>query len=267
MVLILAGAVFFILYTSLIFFYWYHWRRIPDFEASEPDTNYFLSVLVAARNEEDNLPQLLNEILAQSYPKHLFEVIIVDDFSTDNTVKNIQPFLNQSVRVVNPLSDKNSSSKKKAIEAGVMAARGELIIITDADCLPGPGWLQTMSSFYQLKKSVFIAAPVKFTYESSVLQIFQALDFMVLQGITAASVSANFHSMCNGANLAYTKQAFLEVDGFKGIDKISSGDDMLLMYKIWKKHPQNVHYLKNKKAIVSTQPMLTWKDFFMQRRR
>ncbi len=140
-------------------------------------------------------------------------------------------------------------------------------MITDADCLPGPKWLQTVTNFYNTKNAVFIAAPVKFTYQFSVLQIFQALDFMVLQGITAASVSANFHSMCNGANLAYTKKAFLEVDGFKGIDKVSSGDDMLLMHKIWKNHPQHVHYLKSKKAIVLTQPMQTWKDFFMQRRR
>ncbi|MDQ3683135.1 MAG: glycosyltransferase [Bacteroidota bacterium] len=267
MVFILVGIFFFILYASLIFYYWYHWKHIPSFEAQEQSDNFFLSVVIAARNEEENLPILLKAILAQSYPKHLFEVIIVDDYSSDNTQKNIQPFLNEFVRVIYPALDKNSSSKKKAIQAGVIAAKGKLIVITDADCRPGPEWLQTITNFYRVKNALFIAAPVKFNYELSALQIFQALDFMVLQGITAASVSANFHSMCNGANLAYTKQAFLEVDGFKGIDKISSGDDMLLMYKIWKKHAQSVHYLKSKKAIVSTQPMLSWKEFFMQRRR
>ncbi len=267
MVLILVVIFFFFLYACLIFYYWYHWNQLPSFETREHGNNLFISVVIAARNEENNLPQLLKAITAQTHPKHLFEVIIVDDFSTDNTLKNIQPFINAFVRVIHPASDKNSSSKKKAIEAGVMAAKGELIVITDADCLPGPEWLQTITNFSTGKNAVFIAAPVKFAYEASALQIFQALDFMVLQGITAASVFANFHSMCNGANLAYTKQAFLEVNGFEGIDKISSGDDMLLMYKIWKKHPQSVQYLKSKKAIVSTQPMLTWKDFFMQRRR
>jgi len=267
MALILAVAFFFIIYAALIFFYWYHWKQIPNFEAAEQSNSCFISVVIAARNEEDNLPVLLTAILAQTYPKNLFEVIIVDDFSTDNTQKNIHPFLNEFVRVIYPDINKNYSSKKQAIEAGVMAASGELIVITDADCFPGPEWLQTIINFYAEKKAVFIAAPVKFAYEYSPLQIFQALDFMVLQGITAASVSANFHSMCNGANLAYTRETFVEVNGFNGIDKISSGDDMLLMYKIWRKHPQNVHYLKSKKAIVSTQPMPTWKDFFMQRRR
>ena len=71
--------------------------------------------------------------------------------------------------------------------------------------------------------------------------------------------------MCNGANLAYTKQVFDEVGGFDGIDKIPSGDDMLLMYKIYRKYPRSVAYLKNKNAIVITQPVLKWKDFFNQR--
>jgi len=249
MAVVFVCLFFFILYAVLIFYYWYHWERLPSFEAKE-NAILFVSIVIATRNEEENLPMLLKSILAQSYPRHLFEIIIVDDFSTDNSVKNIQPFLSGSVRVIQPVLDRNSSSKKKAIETGVMSAKGELIVITDADCIPGTQWLQTIINFYTEKKAVFIAAPVKFQYEDSVLQIFQALDFMVLQGITAASVSANFHTMCNGANLAYTKEVFLEVDGFSGIDKISSGDDMLLMYKIWRKHPQNVHYLKSKKAIV-----------------
>jgi cellulose synthase/poly-beta-1,6-N-acetylglucosamine synthase-like glycosyltransferase len=71
--------------------------------------------------------------------------------------------------------------------------------------------------------------------------------------------------MCNGANLAYERQLFYDVDGFTGIDHIASGDDMLLMHKIAKKYPGRIHYLKSADAIVSTQPMSTWKHFFNQR--
>ena len=71
--------------------------------------------------------------------------------------------------------------------------------------------------------------------------------------------------MCNGANLAYEKKAFDEVAGFTGVDQIASGDDMLLMHKIWKKYPNRVHYLKSEQAIVSTQPIKSWKEFFSQR--
>lgn len=87
------------------------------------------------------------------------------------------------------------------------------------------------------------------------------------KGITAASVNANFHTMCNGANLAYTKTAFEAVNGFEGIDKMPTGDDMLLMHKIWKRDPAKVFYLKSKDVIVSTEPMNSWKAFFNQRRR
>jgi cellulose synthase/poly-beta-1,6-N-acetylglucosamine synthase-like glycosyltransferase len=88
---------------------------------------------------------------------------------------------------------------------------------------------------------------------------------MTLQGITGASVYKRIHSMCNGANIAYSKKAFEEVNGFKNIDNIASGDDMLLMHKIYKLHPNQVFYLKSKEVIVQTQPMNTVKDFFNQR--
>ena len=107
-------------------------------------------------------------------------------------------------------------------------------------------WLKTIASFYEEKKSAFIAAPVVLQNDSSVLQIFQALDFLVLQGITGASVHKKIHSMCNGANLAYEKIIFNEVAGFAGIDNIASGDDMLLMHKISSKYPGQDSLLKIK---------------------
>jgi cellulose synthase/poly-beta-1,6-N-acetylglucosamine synthase-like glycosyltransferase len=91
------------------------------------------------------------------------------------------------------------------------------------------------------------------------------MDFMVLQGITGASVYKKLHSMCNGANLAYERKVFYEVNGFAGIDNIASGDDMLLMHKIAKKYPNRIQYLKSPDTIVSTQPMTTWSSFFNQR--
>ena len=97
------------------------------------------------------------------------------------------------------------------------------------------------------------------------MEFFQALDFMMLQGITGASVHKKIHSMCNGANLAYTKKAFEEVGGFSGIDNIASGDDMLLMHKIYKRYPDKVMFLKSKDAIVQTAPVSSISEFFNQR--
>jgi cellulose synthase/poly-beta-1,6-N-acetylglucosamine synthase-like glycosyltransferase len=110
-----------------------------------------------------------------------------------------------------------------------------------------------------------MAMPVKYNAPKNFTEAFQSLDFMTLQGITGASVHKHLHSMCNGANLAYTKKSFEQVDGFKGIDNIASGDDMLLMHKIYLQNPQKVFFIKSQELIVQTAPMQTVKDFFNQR--
>lgn len=263
MILLFITIALFVLYSLLIIYYWLAWKSIPDHLPSSSSPQIRITVIIPARNEEENIGLLLQAIQEQTYPKELFEVIVVDDHSTDSTTLVIQQF--QSVKLIQLKEDGINSYKKKAIETGIAAATGDLIVTTDADCIPPREWLQTIAAFKEENNSVFIAASVAFDCNSSVLQVFQAMDFMVLQGITGAAVFKKQLSMCNGANLAYEKNVFYEVNGFSGIDNIASGDDMLLMHKIWKKHPENVHYLKSKDATVSTQPMKTWKEFFNQR--
>jgi cellulose synthase/poly-beta-1,6-N-acetylglucosamine synthase-like glycosyltransferase len=161
--------------------------------------------------------------------------------------------------------------KKFAIETGVGMATGELIVTTDADCLFDPDWLMTLAACYEEKGAKFIAAPVRiggmsvWHRQHSLLSVFQTLDFITLQGITGAAVYKRVHSMCNGANLAYAKEAFVEAGGFRGIDNIPSGDDLLLMHKIFLLYPQKVYFLKSRQAIVSTRPETRWQGFFHQR--
>jgi poly-beta-1,6-N-acetyl-D-glucosamine synthase len=263
MILLYITIALFVLYSLLIIYYWLAWKSIPEYFLSSSSPQTRITVIIPARNEEENIGLLLQALQEQTYPKELFEVIVVDDHSSDSTVKVIQQF--QSVKLVQLKEDGINSFKKKAIETGIESATGDLIVTTDADCIPPREWLKTIAAFNEENNSVLIAAPVVFDCNSSVLQVFQAMDFMILQGITGAAVYKKQLSMCNGANLAYEKNVFYEVNGFSGIDNIASGDDMLLMHKIWKKHPENVHYLKSKDATVSTQPMKTWKEFFNQR--
>lgn len=136
---------------------------------------------------------------------------------------------------------------------------------TDADCVVGTQWLSNLSGFIGRHNPVFVAAPVKLVNTGSFVSIFQCLDFISLQGITTASVNAGFHTMCNGANLAYSKQVFDEVGGFRGIDNIASGDDMLLMHKIYVRYKKQVQFLFSTGSVVETQPMATWKSFLNQR--
>jgi cellulose synthase/poly-beta-1,6-N-acetylglucosamine synthase-like glycosyltransferase len=268
------GCCLFIVYGALIDYYRRAWIAIPVFTGNTPTGHTRISVLIPARNEAAHIGSCIESLCLQTYPKHLYEVVVIDDHSTDQTsqiVKGLHyPSLTLNCLRLSDLSDQPGATlayKKLAIETGIRAATGDLIVTTDADCLFHPGWLATLAAFYEQKDAKFIAAPVKIgdPAKPGFLSVFQTLDFITLQGITGAAVYKKFHSMCNGANLAYEKRAFHEVDGFKGIDAIPSGDDMLLMHKIYDKYPDAVFFLKSPRAIVSTRPETTWKGFFHQR--
>lgn len=263
MIILYISFCLFACYTLLIIYYWQSWRSIPEYHSNQKIHTTKVSIIIPARNEEENIMMLLDALQNQTYPKELFDIIVVNDHSEDNTSLVVKQF--PGAILIDLEDDPINSYKKKAIEKGILAASGTLIITTDADCIPPKAWIETIVSFYEEKKPAFIAAPVVFNNDSSLLEIFQALDFLVLQGITGASVSKQFHSMCNGANIAYEKEAFEKVNGFEGIDGIASGDDMLLMHKVSEKFSRKVYYLKSKQAIVATQPMKTLKKFFNQR--
>jgi len=265
--MLMITLVFLALYALLIGYYLYHWIRLPQVEQFEGVAPVFVSVVIAARNEETRLPHLMQSLLKQDYPSSLFEVIVVNDYSTDKTAEVFNENKNAHFHIIQPNVPPALSSKKAAIATGVQHAKGELIVVTDADCVVPATWLSSIVGWQQKTGARFIAAPVRFHYKERLVEIFQALDFMVLQGITAASVASHFHSMANGANLSYTKDAYLQVNGFEGIDKVASGDDMLLMYKIWKQYPKHVIYLKSRSAIVVTDPMPSWRAFLQQRQR
>jgi cellulose synthase/poly-beta-1,6-N-acetylglucosamine synthase-like glycosyltransferase len=254
-------------YIVLLLLYRYWWSKGVSVAAPasfRPTIRF--SIIIPARNEEKKISDCLQSIGQLNYPKELFEVIVMDDFSTDTTVATAKQFSFVKVMELKTfLNEKINSYKKKAIELGIASATGDYIVTTDADCIVPTNWLRNFAFIIQQKPSVFIAAPVAMKEESSAIKLFQSLDFLSLQGITAASVGAGFHSMCNGANLCYSKEAFYKVDGFKGVDHIASGDDMLLMHKLYKEYPNEVHYCKEADSIVLTEPVETVAAFFRQR--
>ncbi len=236
-----------------------------DLEKS--DKSVKVSVIIPARNEGLKIGKCLDALFNQSYPKSLTELIVVNDFSSDDTFSVASG--HQSKCIILNLSDYApdglNSYKKKAIETGITHSSGELILCTDADCTMGTDWIKTMVSAYEKENIYFIAAPVKISGKRSWLSVFQTLDFISLQGITGAAVYKNLYPMCNGANLAYSRKAYDAVDGFSDIDNIASGDDMLLMKKIQERFPNKAGYVKDERAIVSTEPMENINAFLNQR--
>ncbi len=268
MVLIAITAVVFLVYAAIIIYYWRGWESVPEYSPSGAP-GLTVSVIVPARNEERNMLNCL-ESISQQQSIQGAELIAVDDASEDATWEIMRDFHSPAMyyrplRLDAPPDVSFTAFKKRAIAYGIDHARHDLIVTTDADCIHPPGWLHTVSAFTQETDAVFTAAPVAIAPRRSLLSRFERLDFFVLQGITAACVHRDLHAMCNGANLAYRRTAFEAVNGFEGIDRVASGDDMLLMQKILQKFPGRAGYLKSRHAIVITKGAEDWRSFFNQR--
>lgn len=263
MLFALVILLLFLAYACLLLYYSYQWKQLPVYTSKPVNAGTRVSVIIPVRNEAACIGRLLDCLIRQDYPSHLYEVIVVNDHSTDDTVNIVQSYT--QVKLLHLEADAINSYKKKAVETGIQAASGQLIVTTDGDCYMGEQWLSTLVHFYEEKKPVYIAAPVAMRYDSRLLPVFQAYDFAVLQGITAVSVYRQLLNMSNGANQAYSKEAFDSVNGFRNIDHIASGDDMLLMQKMVQRYPNRIGYLLSADALVHTEPAAGWRAFLQQR--
>ena len=219
------------------------------------------TVVVPFRNEAENLPILLSSFSALNYPQDLLEVILIDDDSDEVfQVPNlgIQVFVVKNNRTSN-------SPKKDAITTAMQRVTSDWVITTDADCVVPENWLLAYDNYIQQNQVEMVAGAVTYQIQDSFLHHFQQLDLASLQGATIGSFGLNKGFMCNGANFAYTKNFFQELNGFEGNDTIASGDDVFLLQKAFAYSPAKVHYLKSKEAIVTTQPVNHWKGLFYQR--
>ena len=257
-----ALLIFFLAYLILVSYYTYQWSRVPGFFAQDTKQKRGFSVLIPARNEENNIGGLLVALQGQQYPSELIEVIVIDDGSTDQTAKIVQQF-----PLATLLQPGGTSGKKQVLNVGIEKARNEWILTIDADSIPGPEWINTINDFIDRQgEIVCIVGPVTLTtIDSTLLQAFQRYDHLMFQGITAAAIGSGLHALGNGANLCYRKDAFYSVDGFKGIDQLASGDDILLIEKFMQQYPGQVQFLKSNKAIVKTSSCTNWKELWQQR--
>ncbi len=257
-----------LMYVLLVLYFVRGWFKIKLFSPRNKVFNTKVSVLVAARNEERNIGETLESILNQNYPKELMEIIIVDDHSTDNTPTIIRSYEAQRVKLLQlNESEALNSYKKKALTEGIRLSTGELMVATDADCYMGPNWLRTIVSLYEEEDFYLISSPVQYFKDKNIFERFQALEFSYLIGLGASSIGNEKASTCNGANLAYKKDVFVELNGFQGIDDLASGDDELFLHKVAAKYPDKIGFCKSSEATVYTEAKESLSSFISQRKR
>nr|WP_199157422.1 glycosyltransferase [Pedobacter sp. ASV2] len=264
----LLSAALTLIYGFLVVSFIRGWHKLIYFHPTQNTFKTKVSIIVAARDEEDKIAKTIDDLLAQGYPQHLTEIIIIDDHSTDRTAEIVLSYADRKVQLIKLNEDKALNSyKKKAIQTAIGTCAGDLIITTDADCRMGPKWLETVIGLYEEKGYKMISSPVAYFKEKSFFERLQSLEFLYLIGLGASTIGNKQPSTCNGANLAYEKETFYEVGGFTGIDDLASGDDELLLHKIASKYPDRIGFLKNRDAIVYTHAKENLNAFIQQRRR
>lgn len=256
------------LYVLVMLYLIIGWARLKRPPAKLNSFKTKVTVLIAARDEEEKISLTIDDLLAQDYPKHLTEIIIVDDHSADRTAEIIAGYAQQGIKLLRLQEDKPLNSyKKKAIATAIGISTGDFMVATDADCRMGPQWLSSIISYYESGDFVMISSPVTYFEERSLFERLQTLEFSYLVAVGASYIGNNYASTCNGANFAYRKDIFYEVGGFKGIDDLASGDDELLLQKVAQKYQSRIGFLRSRDAIVYTHAKHTLKEFLNQRRR
>lgn len=265
-IILVLLTTFAIAYAILICFYTYGWFTLKKVISSGKDVSTKISVLIPARNEENIIGFLIEDLINQGYPENLLEIIIIDDHSEDKTKHIVNSFIEkyEYIKVLSLPDDEYG--KKKAIRRGVEAASGELIITTDADCRVQKKWLLSIIQYFEKDKPELISGAVCFHNDNSFFGKLQSLEFLSLIASGAGSINMNAPILCNGANLAYTRKAFEKVDGYESDSGFVSGDDVFLLLKIKKEFGSKaVAFLKDYRALVFTEPKGNLKEFLQQR--
>ncbi len=261
-------VILLICYSGILLFFIKGWWALKNGQPLQSQFKTTVSVLVPVRNEEQHIANLIQDLIAQNYPITLFNIIIIDDHSTDQTATIVRSFSNSNLRLLQLSIEKPINSyKKRAIATAIATCDSELILTTDGDCRMGPDWIASIVSMYEQERCQLISSPVAYHQEKSLAEKIQTVEFELLIAAGAACIQNKFPNTCNGANLAYTRAAYHAVGGFKGIDDLASGDDELLLHKMHKQFPDGLRFLKESSAIVYTEAKGTLRSFYQQRKR
>ena len=233
---------------------------------------YSVSVVIAARNEEKNIERILRDLIHQTYPKDKYEVIVVDDCSSDNTCDVVQKMsrdFHQIKLVQVRATAAKISPKKYALSLGIKKSAGEIIITTDADCRVRSTWIETMVSCFSPRVGMVIGfSQLGRQYEEhSPFEQIQALDFLALMTCAAGSSNLGHALAASGQNIAYRRCVFEQVGGFSKIGHRISGDDVLLLQLVRRHTRWRIRFAQSPRAFNASQPEKTLKDFIHQRTR
>jgi cellulose synthase/poly-beta-1,6-N-acetylglucosamine synthase-like glycosyltransferase len=236
------------------------------------DKRYSVSVVIAVRDEEENIGLLLSDLVNQTYPNNLFEVIVVNDHSEDGTVRVVEEFVQKAsnIRLIHATeTEKRLTPKKNALYQGIKRSRGEIVLTTDGDCRVLPTWVETMVSYFRPDGGMVVG----FSQlghaggKRAIFQQLQAVDFLSLMAAAQGALNLGWPLAASGQNLAYRRSTFDEVGAFSRIGHRVSGDDVLLLQLIRKRTSWKIRFAASEQAFNVSQPENKLSDLLNQRKR
>jgi len=239
--------------------------KVSLLEKKEINNSYF-SIILSARNEAENIEDCITQIINQNYPKDNFELIVVDDNSDDDTYNIACNVLKDSGLSYQLIKQIHHKGKKHNISEAIKISKGSIIITTDADViLRTTNWLNTISIYFNTFSPNMLVMPIDYESSPVFFNYFQIMENIALTGITAGYCGIKKPFMCNGANLAFTKSVFEQVNGYQSHLHISSGEDVFLLEAVKKVDSNSIHYGLLKDLIVKTKTINTMPAFLKQR--
>ncbi len=244
-------------------------NRIKIVEKSQNQP--FVSVVICAHNEERNLPDCLKRLEAQQYPHESVEFIIVNDRSRDRTQEIIQKYTDKDKRFKSiTIEDRipDFAPKKRAIDMAIRQARGEIILLSDADGRPGPEWVKSMAAYFSADTDMVLGyAPYTVKPAGHFAKKILALEYLSHATVAAASTGLGYPATCVGTNMAYRRELYFEIGGFGKFKAHISGDDDLFLTRVREAVRYKIKYATEKETHVYNNPPQLWRKFVHQRTR
>ena len=264
MILFIGTIILLYAYIILILYALRGWVK-KDCPCSSDHSFPFCSIVIAARNESDNIENTLSSLLSQHYPAECFEILVIDDHSTDNTLELLKKIEQQheNLRVVSAPDD--CIGKKQSLRHVLQLAKGDLILFTDADCIVNENWIETYVAFANEHKGNLYFGNVipKIDSTSSLVEKCVTLDFIGILGVQNGLANSHHAFSCNGANMCITKSFYQKA--YETNESFASGDDVFLLHTAKRIDKNAVFFISEANAAIKTSVPSTLKAFFSQR--
>lgn len=259
----MVSTIILFFYFVLFYAYIHSWIKINVLE----NMNYSktVSVIIACRNEDQNILKVISCLKEQNFDKNKLELIFINDHSEDKTLELLEKE-QQNCSYIQVVNLKDSiTGKKNAIREGVKVATGDVVLCTDADCEMGGRWIQTIVNYFEDSSCKFISAPVVLNQDDHLFYMYQQLELLSLVSTSAAAIGLNKATLCNGANLAFRRNDYLEINQ-KDFEKFRT-DDLSLLHYFKDKFKNSIHFVKDIEAIVYTDSQDSIVSYFSQKMR